>query len=116
MKSRVVSIKDMFLSDDFKNFLKNPSPEQLLLHPEYLFQSLKVANAVRSPSSAGLGLLTGGVMDVSKKHVAKAAAGQAGAQVSEATGGLVPASVVGNMSPSEMQQAMKLMSKLGPLV
>merc|ERR1711916_153156 len=32
-------MKDMFVSDGFREFLKNPSPEELLLHPEYLLNS-----------------------------------------------------------------------------
>ena len=109
-------MKDMFVSDGFREFLKNPSPEELLLHPEYLLNSIKLASIVKSPTGGALSMLTGGVADVSKAHIHKAAANQAGAQVSEATGGIVPASVVGNMSPSEMSQALKLMGKLGPLV
>merc|ERR1712065_55228 len=98
---RVKGMKDMFVSDGFREFLLN---------------SIKLASIVKSPTGGALSMLTGGVADVSKAHIHKAAANQAGAQVSEATGGIVPASVVGNMSPSEMSQALKLMGKLGPLV
>merc|ERR1711916_243064 len=111
---RVKGMKDMFVSDGFREFLKNPSPEELLLHPEYLLNSIKLASIVKSPTGGALSLLTGGVADVSKAHIHKAAANQAGAQVSEATGGIVPASVVGNMSPSEMSQALKLMANSAP--
>lgn len=117
VSKRAKSIGATMFSADFHNFLKAPSVDELLLHPEYLLHSITAANAVRNPVGAALGMLTGGVVDVSKDRVRGAAAGAAGEHISQQTGGLIPqsaaADLVRSMSPAQLADAVKLMRQLG---
>eukprot|EP00030_Apusomonadida_sp_AF-17_P002588 a340232_193.p1 GENE.a340232_193~~a340232_193.p1 ORF type:complete len:208 (+),score=61.82 a340232_193:26-625(+) len=116
VSKRAKALGSTLFSADFHNFLKAPSVDQLLLHPEYLLHSIQAANAVRNPVGASLAMLTGGVMDVSKDRIHGAAAGAAGSHISEQSGGLIPesaaADLVRSMSPAQLAQAVKLMGSL----
>eukprot|EP00457_Paulinella_chromatophora_P016499 gb/GEZN01017318.1/.p1 GENE.gb/GEZN01017318.1/~~gb/GEZN01017318.1/.p1 ORF type:complete len:244 (-),score=26.29 gb/GEZN01017318.1/:51-782(-) len=118
-KKRLGDMKDMAMSPEFKEFCRNPSAEQLALHPEYLTQTVQILALIRHPKAAAYNLLLASTMEASQKEARRQTERVAADHISKETGGFVsPQAAQGalkQMSPEEMKQLLSIAAQLGML-